>query len=344
MSASTVDRAHRVVCFGKGGTDQLRYEDTEVRAPRSGEVLIRVAYAGVAFADTLVRRGVYPKVPPHPFVPGYDVAGTVAAVGDGVSSCAPGERVLAFLETFGGYAEYVVVPAALVVRVPDSVSSQSAVCLPLNYLSAHLMLHDLGKATPGERVVVTSAAGGVGTAVLELGRLAGLEMFGVVSSRKAAIVEALGATAIVHDRDDFVEDLGAAAPGGVDLFLDCLGGDTLSRVYPQLRENGRFIAYGALATGGFSSWGFLRDLARLYAKRLRFDGRRTMFNFGLPAKIKEDPAWYGRTLEGLLAHLEAEKVAPVVEAVIPLSEAARAQDLLESRCTRGKIILACGAA
>lgn len=333
--------AHQIVCVGKGGTEQLDRVTISKPQPGPGEVCVRVEFAGVCFADTLVRKGMYPKIPPYPFVPGYECAGIVDCIGSAVTSFAPGDRVGAYLPRFGAYREYIVARPQDLVHIPSQVSTAQAASMVVNYLSAFVLLHQLGKVKAGERLLVTSAAGGVGTAVLDLGRLAGLEMFGTASSHKHRTLISRGAKAIDYQTQDIEAEVRKYAPGGIDVVIDNVGGETLTKGYRLLRKGGRLLSNGILSVQGTSSMAYLPVFFSIYARRLIPDGKTSIFNTGLPPLVAKDPNWYRTTMRELLSLVASNAITPLISKTFPLSHVAEAHRLLESGQAQGKILLDC---
>jgi NADPH:quinone reductase-like Zn-dependent oxidoreductase len=216
-------RHTRIIVTHYGGPDALRVVEEECPEPQHGAVRVRVLAAGVALPDLLMREGVHPETPPLPFTPGWDLVGVVDRLGDGVSGLAPGQRVAA-LPISGAYAEFVCLPPRALVPVPSGVDAAEAVSLVLNYVTASQMLHRPAKVRPGQRVLIHGAAGGVGSALLQLGRLAGLEMYGTCSSRGAAAGGARGGSPIDYQHQDFVEEMHRLTGEGVDVVFDGIGG------------------------------------------------------------------------------------------------------------------------
>jgi NADPH:quinone reductase-like Zn-dependent oxidoreductase len=183
----------RVIIPARGGPEVLKLIDEDLPQPRSGEVRLRVLATGVAFADVLMRYGMYPRTPPLPFSPGYDVVGVIDKLGDADAGFNVGEQVAALTVT-GGYALYLCVPASELTRVPPGVDPAEAVSLVLNYVIAHQLIHRIAELKPGQSVLIHGAGGDVGTAGLELGKLAALKMFGTASRGKHDLVTALAAS------------------------------------------------------------------------------------------------------------------------------------------------------
>jgi NADPH:quinone reductase-like Zn-dependent oxidoreductase len=199
-------RHTRIIVTHYGGPDAIRVVEEECPEPKAGEVRVRVLAAGVALPDIMAREGVHPETPPVPFTPGWDLVGVVDRLGDGVSGIEPG-RLVAAMPIKGAYAEFVCLRHHELVPVPPGVDPAEAVSLVLNYITAYQMLHRSAKVRPGQRALIHGAAGGVGTALLQLGRLAGLEMYGTCSSRGAPAVSDLGAVPIdYHQQDSLMND------------------------------------------------------------------------------------------------------------------------------------------
>ena len=199
-------RYTRIVVTHYGGPDALQVVEEECPEPKRGEVRVRVLAAGVSLPDLLMREGVHPETPRAALHAGWDLIGVVDRLGDGVSGIEPGQ-IVAALPISGAYAEFVCLPQRELVPVPSGLDAAEAVSLVLNYITAYQMLHRSAKVKPGQRVLVQGAAGGVGSALLQLGRLAGLEMYGTCSSRTASDVAALGGIPIDYQHQDFVKEI-----------------------------------------------------------------------------------------------------------------------------------------
>ena len=335
----TSEKNTRMVVTGPGGPEVLKCVEEDLPAPQAGQVRVKIFAAGVAFADVLMRRGLYPGTPKFPFAPGYDIVGEVDALGDGVNQCAIGQRVAALTMT-GGYSRYTVVPAAGLVRVPDGLDAAEAVSLVLNYVTAYQMLHRVAKLKEGQRVLIHAAAGGVGTAALQLGKIAGLEMFGTASKQKHELVASLGAIAIDYRSEDFAERLGQLAPGGVDAALDPIGGKHWWVSYGCLRRGGALVCYGsqaALSEGKLSAGlGFaLLGLMKIFP-----DGKRASW-YNVKSLSHASPEIFREDLTRLFDLLSRKRIHPVIAARFPLREAPRANELLETGQVSGKLVLLC---
>ncbi len=329
-----------------GGPEVLRIRTRELPPPGPGEALVRVVASGVSFGDILLRVGVIPGGPKRPFTPGFDVTGVVEAVGEGVADLRPGQRVTALVRS-GGYAEYATVPASRLVPVPDGVDLVEVAASALNYFIAYQMLHRLAEARPGKRIIVHSAAGGVGTAVLQLARLAGVECYGTCSAAKQDIVTKYGGYPIDYRSQDFVPLMRALPGGGVDAALDPIGGTHFWRSYRALRRGGKLIAYGqsqAFQDGrARKPVGVLGFLGGIVLPKLVPDGRSTTF-YNAWSLEKSRPHAYREDLTAVLRLLAAGKIEPVLARILPLDEAAEAHRLLENAAVAGKIVLTCAPA
>lgn len=339
----------RVVVSSYGGPEALRVVEEECPEPGGGEVRVKVLAAGVALPDILAREGVHPETPAPPFTPGWDLVGVVDRLGEGVTGLEPG-RAVAAMPIHGAYAEYVCVPARGLVPVPDGLDAAEAVSLVLNYVTAYQMLHRSARVRPGQRVLVHGASGGVGTALLQLGRLAGLEMYGTCSARGAQAVSKLGATPIDYRSPDYVEELRKLAPGGVDVVLDPIGGGHLWESRRALRPGGVVVGYGlrsSLRGDGLVSardgrrrrFGGAAHFALLIAGSRLLPGRRRVVPYSIQVLARRRPQWFRSDLAALLELLRQGKVKPIVAERVPLAQARHAHEVLGKGGVTGKIVL-----
>jgi NADPH:quinone reductase-like Zn-dependent oxidoreductase len=331
---------HRVVVSRHGGPEVLQVVEEDLPEPGAGEVRVKVLAAGISAYDLMFRRsGRLPGTPRVPFTLGEDIVGVVDKLGEDVSTFEPGQTVAGATWSIGvggGYAEFICLPASELVPVPPDVDPAEAVCLVVNYLTAYMAMHRTANVQSGERILVQGAAGGTGTALLELGKLAGLEMYGTASKHNHELVSALGATPIDYRNEDFVERIRSLTGDGVDVVFDPIGGARqLWRSYRALRKDGRLVWFGVAATkkGGLLVIPF--TLLTVFLLKLIPDGKQTP----LAPDLSEDNAWYRETLAELLDLLAAGKIKPVVAERIPLDEAARAHELLERGGYAGKVVL-----
>src|SRR6184192_2749123 len=233
----------RIIVTHYGGPDALQVLEEEWPEPKDGEVRVRVLAAGVSLPDLLMREGVHPETPPLPFTPGWDLIGVVDRLGDGISGIEPGQ-IVAALPISGAYAEFVCLPPRELVPAPPGLDAAEAVSLVLNYVTAYQMLHRSAKVRSGQRVLIHAAAGGVGSALLQLGRLARLEMYGTCSSGGASAVSDLGGIPIDYRQLDFVKEIHRLTGQGVDVVFDSIGGSHIWRSRKALRPGGRVVTYG----------------------------------------------------------------------------------------------------
>src|SRR5512134_1825077 len=235
-------RHTRIIVTHYGGPDALQVLEEECPEPKAGEVRVRVLAAGVALPDLMAREGTHPETPQVPFTPGWDLVGVVDRLGQGVTGFVPGQVVTA-MPIHGAYAEYVCLPQSEFVPVPAGLDPAEAVSLVLNYITAYQMMHRSAKVKRGQRVLIHGAAGGVGSALLQLGRLAGLERYGTCSSRGASAVSDLGGIPIDYRQLDFVKEMHRLTGEGVDVVLDGIGGTHIWRSRKALRPGGTVVAY-----------------------------------------------------------------------------------------------------
>jgi NADPH:quinone reductase-like Zn-dependent oxidoreductase len=325
-----------------GPPEVLEVRDGPDPTVKPDQVLIRVRASGVNFADIAARLGVYPDAPPPPCVVGYEVAGTAEQVGPAVDGVKPGDRVLA-LTRFGGYAEAVAVPAAQVFAMPASLGFDAAAAIPVNYLTAVLMLRAFANVKEGERVLVHAAAGGVGMAAIQLCRQVGAEVIGTASASKHARLKEMGvAHCIDYRTEDFEDAVKRVTAGrGVDIALDATG--AFRKSYRCLAPLGRLVCFGlsqASSTMGPSRLRALLAVARLpwfHPISLMNDNKAVVgVNLG---HLWDHIAMLRREMVGLLADVDAGRIAPVVGATFPLVEAAKAHRYMQERQNVGKVVL-----
>ena len=345
MAADGGCTAMRQVWIEKTGPPEvLRLREVPDPAPESGELRIRVAFAGVNFAEVMARLGLYPDAPSLPFVPGYEVAGTVDAVGSGVDAYQVGERVTAVTQ-FGGYADCVCLPPALVVRTPDSTSDEEAAALPVNYLTAHQMLHRVCAVRPGEVVLVHGAAGGVGTAATQLCGIVGARVIGTASAAKHERLRDVGVEPVASDDPDLTSRVRELTDGrGVDIVLDPIGGRSFRTSYELLAPGGRLCCFGVSAMAPGRRKNLLAALASL-ARMPRFGPIALMNENRSVAGVNLGHLWDETEMlvpqfEAIMKHAAAGRIRPIIDSVHDLDRASDAHERLQSRQSVGKILLA----
>jgi len=340
----------RIIVTHYGGPDALRVIEEECPEPKRGEVRVRVLAAGVCLPDLLMREGVHPETPRLPFTPGWDLVGVVDRLGAAVYGTEPGQ-IVAALPISGAYAEFVCLPERELVPVPAGLDPAEAVSLVLNYVTAYQMLHHSAKVRPGQRVLIHGAAGGVGSALLQLGRLAGLEMYGTCSSRGAPAVSDLGGIPIDYQHQDFVREIHRLTSEGVDIVFDSIGGTHIWRSRKALRRGGTAVAYGLtsllrqgrLASGRPGRRHRFRAIAifGLYiAGSWLLPGRKRVVPYSIQWLKRLKPAWFRQDLIALFELLQQQKIKPIIAQRFPVAEARHAHELLAKGGVTGKIVLA----
>ena len=339
----------RIIVTHYGGPDALQTREEECPMPAHGEVRVRVLASGVSLPDLMMREGIHPETPPLPFTPGWDLVGVVDLLGAGVSGIEQG-TIVAALPISGAYAEFVCLPKRELVPVPSGLDPAEAVSLILNYVTAYQMLHRSAKVKQGQRALIHGAAGGVGSALLQLGRLAGLEMYGTCSSRGASAVSSLGATPIDYQRQDFVKEIRRLTGEGVNAVFDGIGGTHIWRSRHALRSGGTVVAYGLTGSlrGGRLVSGRSGRRNRLHGIPFfalyilggwLLPGRKRVVPYSIQWLKRLRPALFQQDLTALLALLKQQKITPLIARRFPLLEARQAQELLGSEGVVGKIVL-----
>jgi NADPH2:quinone reductase len=342
-------RHRRVIVTHYGGPDALQVIEEECPEPKTGEVRVRVQAAGVALPDVMAREGIHPETPQVPFTPGWDLVGVVDRLGEGVSGVELGQRVAA-MPIHGAYAEFVCLPQRKLVPVPSGLDAAEAVSLVLNYITAYQMMHHSAKVKPGQRVLIHGAAGGVGTALLQLGRLSGLEMYGTCSSRGTQAVSDLGGIPIDYKQQDFVKETHRLTSDGVDVVFDPIGGTHLWQSRKALRPGGKVVGYGLITSirgeGLTSGQPGRRQRFRGTAKfGLYIAGgwilpeRKRVVPYSIQTLMRLKPDLFRADLITLFELLQQKKIKPIIAHRFPLAEARHAQELLEEGGVIGKIVL-----
>jgi NADPH:quinone reductase-like Zn-dependent oxidoreductase len=319
-----------VVVTQRGGPEVIQIVESDLRPPIEGEARVRILATAVCQDDVAIRVGNRPFLKKPPFVPGYAFVGIVEAIGEGVRDVKVGDRVAA-LTKYGSHAEVIYWNANELVPVPESLDPAEVVPLILNYLVAYQILHRVAQVKKGDKVLIIGASGGVGTAFLQLGRLAGLEMYGLASPSKHPILTEYGARPIDYHTQDFVEVIRQAEPEGIDYVFNGMGEETFERGLAVLRRGGVLVHYGAPQSFGR----FLLLVAKLIGYNLLPNGKRIegygTHRLGVDL-FKED--W-----TTLFKLLEAGEIKPVIAGKYSLLEAVRAYDLLESGQVTGNLVL-----
>jgi NADPH2:quinone reductase len=314
-----------------GGPEVLQVVETEVPSPAVGQVRVKVAAAGINFADTLQRAGRYPLPLPLPFVPGFEVAGTVETLGPGVSTAREGDRVAVLLPAPGGYAEYITVDAGGLIAIPDGVTFAQATALLAQGLTAYLMLEHTVALRAGQSVLVHAAAGGVGSLLVQLAKIRGGRVIGTASTgAKLDLIRALGGDeAIDYTESGWVEAVKAATGGqGAEVIFDSVGGSIGQESFGCLAPFGRLVVYGAMSLD-------TNHLSSELITRMIFQNQ-SVSGFAIYGFT---PQQIGAALGALFGYLLEGRLQVVTRHAFPLVEAATAHQAIENRQTTGKVIL-----
>ncbi len=342
----------RIIVTEYGGPEALRMIEEERPEPKDGEVMVRVLAAGVALPDIMAREGIHPETPKIPFTPGWDLVGVVDRAGNGAAGMKPGQLV-ASMPIHGAYSEFVCLPHKKLVPVPPGVDAAEAVSMILNYITAYQMLHYSAKVSSGQSVLIHGASGGVGTALLQLGRLAGLEMFGSCSSRGAQTVSDLGGTPIDYRNQDVVEEIMRLKSKGVDVVFDPIGGNHTWNSRKALRRGGKVVAYGnttslrgeGLASGRPGQRNRLHGIP-VYALYITgswlLPGSKHIVPYSIQTLMRLKPAMFRRDMTTLFDLLKQKKVKPLIAKKFPLAQAREAHEMLGKGGVMGKIVLVTG--
>jgi NADPH:quinone reductase-like Zn-dependent oxidoreductase len=328
-----------------GPPEVLELREAPDPAVKPGEVQIRVRACGINFADIMARLGLYPDSPKLPAVVGYEVAGEIAAVGDGVTR-AVGEKVFA-ITRFGGYSDVVCVPEAQALPLADGMTYEEAAAIPVNYLTAYQMLIQMGSVKAGERVLVHSAAGGVGLAAIDLCRIYGAEVIGTASASKHGVLRERGAAHLIdYNTQDYEAEVKRLTSGrGVHIVLDAMGGEHWRKGYRCLAPTGRLVVFGF----SNAATGKTRSIVSFLLAALK----TPWFSFPPPRLMNDNKALIGvnlghmwdqtellaQWLRQLLAWRNEGKIHPTVGARFALAEAPAAHHYIQDRKNVGKVVL-----
>ncbi|MDR8413125.1 medium chain dehydrogenase/reductase family protein [Nonomuraea sp. 3-1Str] len=333
-----------VVLPGKVEPEGLRIRHGAVPTAGPGQVLIRMEATGVSFAEQQMRRGRYYDQPPFPFVPGYDLVGTVLATGAGVDPGLAGTRVAALVKV-GGWASHVIVDAADVVEVPEGVGAAEAETVVVNGITAWQMLHRKARVRAGQTVLVHGANGGVGSVLVQLARAAGVKVIGTASARHHDALRQRGVLPVDYRTEDVATRVRELAPGGVDAVFDHVGGRGVVDSWRLLAPGGTLVSYGSASTRddeGSKQWPVLKLLGRVWLWNALPNRRRAYF-FNV---------WAGRALARnrfrarlradltqVFAALQRGDVTAQIAAQLPLARVTEAVRLAESGTVAGKVVL-----
>ncbi|MGW3036689.1 medium chain dehydrogenase/reductase family protein [Streptomyces sp. NPDC001178] len=333
-----------VVLPGKVEPEGLQMRRGHVPTAGPGQVVVRMEATGVSFAEQQMRRGRYYDQPPFPFVPGYDLVGTVMATGDGVAPGLVGTRVAALLKV-GGWASHVVVDAADAVPVPDGVGAAEAETVVVNGITAWQMLHRKARVRAGQTVLVHGANGGVGSVLVQLAQAVGAKVIGTASARHHAALRERGVTPIDYRTENIPARVRELAPDGVDAVFDHVGGRSVVDSWHLLAPGGTLVSYGSASTRddeGSKQWPVLKLLGRIWVWNALPNRRRAYF-FNVWAGRALSPGRFRTRLHAdlteVFAALQRGEITAQIAAELPLTRVAEAMRLAESGTVAGKVVL-----
>jgi NADPH:quinone reductase-like Zn-dependent oxidoreductase len=338
-----------VVLTGTGGYDVLQAQERPDPPVGPGEVRIAVKAAGINFADTMARVGLYPDAPKTPCVLGYEVAGTIESVGEGIDDRQVGERVIAGTR-FGGQAELVTVPAEQALPLPEALSFEQGAAFPVNYGTAYAALIVMGSLREGNRVLIHAAGGGVGISATQIARNVGAEIFGTASPAKHEAIQMQGVDHPIDYRAlDFEQEVMRLTGGeGVDLVIDAQGPTSFRKDYRLLRSGGRLVMYGISENSKDGKRDIPSTLKALVAmptatmpwwkSLLAMNENKGIFGLNM-LNWWDSEGNLDRLVEPLMADLEAGRLQPVVAEAFPFERAGDAHRFIAERRNVGKVVL-----
>lgn len=329
----------RIVISKFGPPEVLqKVTEKELPTPQKGQVRVKVLTTSACFTDTLIRRGIYPAVRKKPpFSPGYDLVGVVDALGEGVNHVSIGQKV-ADLTVTGAYTEYICLNANSVVPVPDTLDNGEAVSMILSYMTAYQMLHRCTKLKNGDTILIHACSGAVGTALLQLGKLLNLTMYGTASKGKHKFIEDLGAIPIDYKNEDFAALITEKEPQGIDAVFDPIGGHYFPRSLGILRKNGTLVGFGYQNAASGKDGHVVLDYFKIKLWNLLPAKPGTNF-YVITSLRKKHPDWFKTDLNELFKLLSQRKIKPVIGKIMVLDQAAEAHKLVENYEVEGKIVL-----
>ena len=326
-----------------GGVDSIEILDVEEPRASEGEVVVRIHRAGINFADLMMRQGLYGSNPDFPFTPGYEASGVIISLGKGVKGLELGDRVLA-MTGFGGYSEKVSIPSSRVFKLPDSVTFDQAAAIPVTYGTAYHMLFHLGRISPGDSVLIHHAAGGVGTAVAQLCKVAGASVvIGTASAPKKEFVESIGVKFVDRETEDFVKICKDMTGGkGVHHAIDPVGGKNLMRSYKATRRGGKVYFFGASSAVKGDKRSIISAF-RMWLNTPKFNPIKMMSSnkaiFGVHMGLLDDNTIFEGHLSALSKMLEDNEIDPIIDSIWRFERVSEAQMHMHDRKNRGKILL-----
>jgi NADPH:quinone reductase-like Zn-dependent oxidoreductase len=339
----------RIVISQYGGPDVISVIEEECPDPKNDEVRIKILAAGVSLPDVMAREGIHPETPKIPFTPGWDLVGVVDRIGTGVSGIEIGQIVSA-MPIHGAYAEFICLPQHELIPVPSGLDAGEAVSLILNYITAYQMMHRSAKVKANQRVLIHGASGGVGTALLQLGRIAPLEMYGTCSIRGAQAVSEMGAIPIDYQNKDFVKEIKRLTGDGVDVAFDPMGGSHLWNSRKTLRNGGKVVGYGLISSirgeglkssrpGNRQRFRGTAIFGMYIAGGWILPGKKRIVPYSIQTLKRLNPEMFRQDLTILFNLLKEQKIRPLIAHRFKLTDAKQAHELLSKGGVIGKIVL-----
>lgn len=322
--------------FGDPEVMQL-VEESSLPEPKSGEVRVKVLKTSANFTDIMIRKGKYPDVKDKPpFSLGYDMIGVVDKLGKDVEEFQVGDRV-ADMTVIGAYSEYICLPAEKLTKLPDSIDESEAVTLILSYMTAYQMLHRIAKITEGKSILIHGAGGAVGIAILQLGKLLNLKIYGTASKSKHDLVKKHGGIPIDYRNEDFEKRIQELTDGGVDGVFDPIGGENFKKSFKSLKSGGKLVAFGfynaVMGKGGSIPMDFMRIMLWNI-----LPNRKSASFFSIGGLRKKHPEWFKKDLKVLFELLKKGDIKPEISNHFTLEKAKEVHEKIEEAELKGKII------
>jgi len=316
---------------------EMELENGQMLELKEGKIRVKVAFCGVGFADVMAVKGKYALAPKRPFSPGYEFSGIVEASGN--SDFPLGTRVVAMLPLMQCYQEYLDIDPVYLIKVPENVSLEQASVIPLNYLTALALIEKSAGLGKGDTLLVHGAAGGVGTAVLEMGKVLGLKTYGTASAGKHELVKRLSGIPFDYKKPDWIkEDFYKLEPEGVNAVFDAMGSESFNRSWRLLKKDGVLCAYGFYKDSNSGTGAMIAGLLNLLFKIIS-PGKRKVAVCWAPAIIKADQQWYRKSMEKIMNWLTTGKIDPVIYTIVNYEDVQNAHNILIEKKAAGKVLL-----
>lgn len=321
-----------VIITKRGGPKVLQITENELVSPKKKELQIKVLACAVGRTDIAMRYGYYPYAPKIPFVPGYEIVGIIEAVGTNVNQFKIGDRVAA-LTVHGGYSEYIYLEPQHLVKVPENVKSEEVAVLILNYVTAYQMLKRVANVKKGNKILITGASGGVGTALLDLAKLEDLDVYALSSKHKHETMVQMGAFPIDYKTIDWVNLIKKKEPEGLDFVFDAVGKSYINKGFSLLKNGGKLVSFGYP-----NFLGMLSGVLKIMLLNAYPNGKNAE-SYGISEIYKKNNSTILSDLKKLLTLLSEKKINPIINTRMPILEASEANKLLESGSVSGNIVL-----